>query len=95
MSEQTIYPEVLARVALKDSRCMVTVLTEIFRSHTTQDPEHVGEVLGAFAAEVTGAFREATALIAELESVRDELMELLVAAQKEAPLKRRSSRKGK
>lgn len=95
MSEQTIHPEILARVALKDTPTMVTVLHEIHRSIANHDEAQVAKVLAAFSGELVSAFREAEAVIAELQGDRAELMALLVAAQEATPLKRRSSRKGK
>lgn len=94
MSEQTIYPEILARIALKDAPSMVAVLHEIHRSHTNHDDGQVGEVIAAFAAEIVGAFREATVIIDELQQDRADLLARLVAAQEAVPVKRRSSRKG-
>lgn len=95
MSEQTIYPEVLARVALRDTPSMVATLHAIHRSIVNHDEAQVGRVLAEFSGELVAAFREAEALIAELQGDRAELVALLVAAQDAAPLKRRSSRKGK
>ncbi len=93
MNESTIHPEILARVALRDTRSMVAVLHEIHRTHANYDDGQVGKVIAAFSGEVVAAFREADAIIAELQADRAELMALLVAAQEAAPRKRTPARK--
>lgn len=93
MQETTIYPEILARIALKDTPSMVAALHEIHRSHANHDDGQVGKVIAAFSAEVVRAFREATVAIDELLQDRADLMARLVAVQEAAPRKRSTSRK--
>ncbi|MGB3426136.1 MAG: hypothetical protein WBF84_12715 [Castellaniella sp.] len=92
-AEQTIHPEIeiLARVALKDTPTMVTVLHEIHRSIANHDEGQVARVLAAFAGELVGAFREATMIIDELQKDRAALLEL-VADTDAGPSKRRTTR---
>ncbi|MCI2809539.1 hypothetical protein [Eoetvoesiella caeni] len=94
MSEQTIYPEILARIALKDTPSMVTVIHEIHRSLANHDAEQVGKVVAAFSGELVSAFREATVAISELQEGWDDLLTRLAEAESAQP-KRTPSRKRK